>query len=207
MIRIVAIACLLGLLGMVLYLPAAYPAEHFLLQMKMEHSTLARLLGDSAASDVLSRSMSLHASSGVPSLPKAPGVPTDPNSVPGAVANEMASLNRRLFGNAYFRSVEALAALAAFRLSTILEWLPWLSAFGVAALVDGRIEAIVVAREFARHDPELFSVFVISAFMTIAVMACTIVLPHSLHPSFLPLALAGVLTLVARSLAHFRRGG
>lgn len=208
MIRVVAIACLLSLLGLVLYLPAAFPAEHFLMQLKIEHSSLARLLGDRAAWDILSRSLSWQESvRKVPPLLPAASALTDPSPVPNAVASEMASVNRRLFGNAYFRSVEALTALAAFRLSTVPQWLPWLAAFAVAALVDGRTDGLVRSKEFRRHDPERFAMFVTVALLAMAVVAVAIVLPHPLHPGLLPIALVGVLGLAARSLAHFRRDG
>ena len=208
MIRVVVIACLLSLLGLVLYLPAAFPAEHFLLQLKVEHSTLTRLLGDRAAWEVLSRSLSWHESGrNVPPLLPATSAPTDLSPVPNAVASELASVNRRLFGNAYFRSVEALTALAAFRLSTLLEWLPWLTAFAIAALVDGRCDGLVKSKEFRRHDPEIFAMFVTCALLTTAVVAVAILLPHPFHPGSLPLAMAGVLAMAARSLAHFRRDG
>jgi hypothetical protein len=207
-IRVTAITCLLSLLGLVLYLPAAYPAEHFLLQLRAEHGTLARALGESAAWHVLSRSLSWHESSrNVASLPPASKTPAGHGPVPNAVADEMASVHRRLFGNAYFRSVEALTVLATFRMSTILQWLPWLAAFAVAALVDGRIDGLVKSKEFRRHDPELFSMFLTCALLTIAVMAVAIVLPHSLHPSLLPLGLVGVIAMAARVVAHYRRDG
>jgi uncharacterized membrane protein len=207
-IRVTAITCLLSLLGLVLYLPAAYPAEQFLLQLRAEHSTLARALGESAAWHVLSRSLSWHESSrNAPSLPSSSGTPAGQSSNSNAVADEMTSVNRRLFGNAYFRSVEALVVLAAFRLSSILQWLPWLAAFAVAALFDGRTDGLVNAKEFRRHNPELFSMFLTCALLTIAVMAIAIVLPHSLHPSLLPLGLVGVIAMAARVVAHYRRDG
>jgi hypothetical protein len=207
-IRVTAITCLLSLLGLVLYLPAAYPAEHFLQQLRSEHSTMARLLGNRAAWDIVARSLRWHESSrNVPTLPPTSSTPAGPSSAPNAVADEMASVNRRLFGNAFFRSVEALTMLTAFRLSVILEWIPWLTAFAVAALVDGRVEGLVKAKESKRHDPELFSMFLTCALLTIAVMAVATVLPHSLHPSLLPLGLVGVIAMAARVVAHYRRDG
>jgi hypothetical protein len=207
-IRVAAITCLLSVLGLMLYLPAAYQAEHFLQQFRSEHSTTARLLGNRAAWDIVARSMRWHESSrNIQSLPPTSITPAGPSTVPNAVADEMASVNRRLFGNAYFRSVEALTMLTAFRLSAILEWIPWLTAFAVAALVDGRVEGLVKAKEFRRHDPELCSMFLSCALMMIAVMAVAIVLPHSLHQSLLPLGLVVVIAMAARVLAHYRRDG
>ncbi|WP_204320014.1 DUF4400 domain-containing protein, partial [Klebsiella pneumoniae] len=64
----------------------------------------------------------------------------------------MASVNQRLFGNSYFRAIDALVLLAAFRLSAMLEWLPWMAAFLAAAIADGAISRVIKSKEFLHHD-------------------------------------------------------
>jgi hypothetical protein len=85
------------------------------------------------------------------------------NAVDGAVAREMATVNQRLFNNAYFRSIDALLLLASFRFATLLEWLPWLLAFTVAVLLDGYIVRQIKSKEFRQHDPELFALYTCGA--------------------------------------------
>jgi hypothetical protein len=103
-----------------------------------------------------------------------------------AVAHEMTSLNRRLFDNAYFRSIDALVLLASYRLSTMLEWLPWLAAFCVAALMDGGVVRVLRSREFRQHDPELFAAFTCLAIVTACAAVVGFVIPVTLHPLSMP---------------------
>ena len=79
--------------------------------------------------------------------------------IDGAVAHEMASVNKRLFNNAYFRSIDALLLLASFRLATLLEWLPWLLAFAAAVMIDGYFVRLIKSKEFLQHDPEIFALW------------------------------------------------
>lgn len=208
MIRFVAIGCLLSLLALSLYLPAAYPADHFLLQLKVEYDRVSQTLGDTTAHDVLTRSLNWSAAAPrVPQLPATMGAQPEARSVPNAVAAEMNAINSRILGNAYLRSVESLTALAAFRLSTITEWLAWLTAFGAAAIVDSRIKCRVRSQEFRRQDPEAFSILIVGALLVTTALAVATLMPWPLHPSLVPLNLIAAMTLAAGSFAHIRREG
>ncbi len=134
MIRAVAVVSLLCLLVLVLYLPSAHPPERFLAQLRAEHQATVSCWGEAPALRILSRALGMQdvARQATP-VPSAADVPPA-SAVTGAVAQEMVSVNRRLFDNAYFRSIDALVLLAAFRLSTLLEWLPWLAAFAPVTL-------------------------------------------------------------------------
>jgi hypothetical protein len=79
--------------------------------------------------------------------------------VGGAVAREMATVNQRLFNNAYFRSIDALLLLASFGSAILVGWLPWLLAFTDAVRLDGFIVRQIKAWEFRQHDPELFELY------------------------------------------------
>ena len=124
MIRAVAVASLVSLLVLVLYLPSAHPPERFLAQLRDEHRAAAEFWGTAPALRILSRGLGVQDSARraapIPSLGDAPQA----DVVGAAVAGEMASVNQRLFNNPYLRSIDALLLLAAFRLATLLEWLP-----------------------------------------------------------------------------------
>jgi hypothetical protein len=60
----------------------------------------------------------------------------------------MSEVSSRLFDNDYFRSIDALFALATYRLSILLEALPFLLVFLTVALFHG-----VEPREFALYRP------------------------------------------------------
>ena len=207
MIRVVALISLVSLLVLVLYLPSAHPPERFLAQLRTEHEATAKFWGEAPALHILSRAIGLqdsaHQVSPVPTAADAP--PT--TAVDGAVAHEMASVNERLFNNAYFRSIDALVLLAAFRLATLLEWLPWLLAFGVAALVDGCVIRLVKAKEFRQHDPEMFALHASTAIVTVCATVLGFVVPVTLHPLVLPCVPLGVSWLLSRAVGSFHRRG
>jgi hypothetical protein len=205
MIRGVALVSLITLLVLVLYLPSAHPPERFVAQLRVEHSAAAAFWGDAPAAHMLSRALSVQESArGATPLPS-PGDAPDIKGVNGAVANEMASVNQRLFNNAYFRSIDALLLLASFRLATLLEWLPWLLAFVVAAMVDGYFVRSIKAKEFLHHDPELFAVYASGAIVAGCATVLALVLPVDLHPVVLPCVPLVIGALISRALGSFHR--
>ncbi len=205
MIRVVAIISLLCLLVLVLYLPSVHPAQRFLAQLRSEHETVTAFWGDAPASRILSRALSLQDSARQVTPVPSPSDAPPASAVDSAVAQEMTSLNRRLFDNAYFRSIDALVLLASYRLSTLLEWLPWLAAFCVAAMVDGGVVRLTKSREFRHHDPEVFAVFSCLAIVSGCAAVVGFVIPVALHPLSMPGVPLLMSLLLGRALANFHR--
>lgn len=207
MIRAVALLSLVSLLVLVLYLPSAHPPERFLAQLRAEHLATAEFWGAAPALRILSRALSVQDSARqatpVPSAADAPPV----NAVDGAVAREMATVNQRLFNNAYFRSIDALVLLAAFRLATLLEWLPWLLAFTVAVIIDGCFVRLIKSKEFLQHDPELFALYACGAIVTACATVLGFVVPITLHPLVMPCVPLVVSLLLSRAVGSFHRRG
>lgn len=207
MIRAVALVSLVSLLVLVLYLPSAHPPERFLAQLRTEHQATAQFWGDSPALRILERALSVQDSARqaapVPSAGDAPPL----NAVDGAVAREMATVNQRLFNNAYFRSIDALVLLAAYRLATLLEWLPWLLAFAVAVLVDGYVIRLIKAKEFLQHDPEMFALYACTAILMACATVVGFVVPVTLHPLVMPCVPLVVSLLLSRAMGSFHRRG
>ena len=205
MIRAVAVISLVCLLVLVLYLPSAHPPERFLAQLRTEHEATAAYWGDAPALRILSRALSVQDSARqaapIPSSADAPPA----NAVDGAVAREMATVNQRLFNNAYFRSIDALLLLASFRFATLIEWLPWLLAFTAAVLLDGYIVRQIKAKEFRQHDPEMFALCVSAAIFTLCASVLAMVWPWTLHPAAWAAAPVLVCALATRAIAHFHR--
>ena len=127
------------------------------------------------------------------------------SGVDGAVAREMASVNQRLFGNSYFRAIDALVLLAAFRASAILEWLPWMAAFLVAAMADGAISRVIKSKEFLHHDPERFALYASMSILLACAAVVALVLPVGVHPLVSPIVVATLAVLWGRSIAHFHK--
>ncbi|TXH53022.1 MAG: DUF4400 domain-containing protein [Burkholderiaceae bacterium] len=203
MIRAVSVVALLCLLVLVLYLPSAHPPDRFVELVRQEQQAIGRFWGDSTSMRILSRALttadSAQRASPVPQLSAAPSS----NSVSGAVSIEMASVNQRLFNSAYFRSIDALLLLAAFRLSTLIEWLPWLLAFSAAAVIDGFVVRQVKAKEFRQHDPEWFAAHASLGIVTICMTVIGFVLPLALHPLVMPGAPVLLSVFLGRTISSF----
>lgn len=207
MIRVVSIAALLCLLVLVLYLPSAHPPERFLAQIRSEHQAMEELWGEAPALRILDRALGLQgaAREATPAPPTASA--SAASGVDGAVAREMASVNQRLFGNSYFRAIDALVLLAAFRLSAMLEWLPWMAAFLAAAVADGAISRVIKSKEFLHHDPERFALYASVSILLACAAVVALVLPVGVHPLVNPAVVATLAVLWGRSVAHFHRRG
>ncbi len=218
MIRFIVVATLAAVLMLVLALPATRPPKHFLDVLKAEHAATGQVWGQDTADRILQRALALQAGAGsvapVPSAADAPAAQpigagaTRRNAADTAAAREMAAVSDRLFNNPYFRSVEALMLLAAFRLCTLLQWLPWLAFFGAAALVDGLTVRRIRAVELRPHDPERFAVFGGTAIVVICLSVMTAALPMVLPPLAAPWVPVAVFVLVSLAAGDFhRRGG
>lgn len=207
MIRVVAVLSLLVLLVLVLYVPSAHPPAHFLAQLRAEHEAATAYWGSDPATRMLDRAMSMQSSAAeVTPIPTAQDAPS-PAGVNGAVSREMSSVNQRLLNNTYFRSVDALLLLASYRLSTVLEWLPWLAAFTLAAVVDGGFARLIKAKEFLQHDPEMFALYASLGILTLCATVVGFVLPVTLPPLLLPCVPLVVGALAGRALGCFHRRG
>jgi hypothetical protein len=207
MIRGVAIVSLMALLILVLYLPSANPPERFVAQLRMEQEQTTGFWTAQHAERILTRTLDAQESTGrlnpIPNLRQAP----DPSRVDSGVAKEMSAVNARLFNNPYFRSIDALLLLATYRFFTLLEWLPWLMAFSVAALFDGAAMRAVKAKQFAHHDPEMFALYVCAAIVLGCGTVIALVLPLTLPAMLLPGAPVVAAMFAAGALGNFHRRG
>lgn len=207
MIRAVAVLSLLTVLVLVLYIPSAHPPERFLAQLRAEHGTAVTYWGTEPATRMLDRAVSMQESAAsVTPIPAAKDAPSA-SKVNGAVSQEMSAVNQRLFNNVYFRAIDALLLLASYRLSTLLEWLPWLSVFILAALVDGGFTRLIKAKEFLQHDPEMFAFYASAGIIILCATVVSFVLPVTFPPLWLPCAPVLIGTLVGKAVACFHRRG
>lgn len=205
MIRFVSTACLLTLLVLVLYLPSAYPPEHFTDQLRIEHRFNTAFWGEEHATHILARMLDFHATtiqvSPIPSMTDAPAA----TAADTAVANEMSRVNGRLFNNQYFRSIDTLLALATYRFCALIEWLPVLLVFMLAILFDGVVLRIVKSKEFLQHNPEMYALHVCAAIITACATVIAFVLPITLHPLALPTVPVAISGFMSRAVANFHR--
>lgn len=207
MIRAAAFFSLVILLLLVLYIPSAHPPQRFVAQIRIEHESTTAFWGSEPAARILARAVRMQdATVEVTPIPKASVAPSS-TGVNNAVAQEMASVNQRLFNNPYFRSIDALLLLGSYRLSTLLEWLPWLAAFALAAIVDGWFVRLIKAKEFMQHNPEMFAFYACLAIIIMCATVVGFVVPVTLHPLVLPSVPLVVSVLVGRAVGCFHKRG
>jgi hypothetical protein len=205
MIRTMAVVSLIALLVLVLYVPSAHPPERFIAQLRTEYTNAVAFWGQEAGTRMLSRAIGMQESarqaSPVPSSNDAAQV----SGVNAAVGREMASVNQRLFNNPYFRSIDALLLLASFRLAMLLQWLPWLMAFPVVAMIDASFVRLVKSKEFLHHNPELFAFYACVAILTTCATVLAFVLPITLPPLLVPCVPLVIGTLLGVATKDFHR--
>ena len=202
-IRFVAVVSLCLMLLLVLYLPAAYTPAQFLQQIRVEHAVCSQYWQSGAAGRILERAFAF-----VESKPtRAPLIIPDkpPASPATAVTQEVAKVGGRMFDNAYIRSLNGLFALGAYRLATLVEWLPPFGIMLGAASIDGIIIRAVKKHEFRRHSPEIVS----SSACLMIVLACSMVLlmviPWPMHPAVLPAMLFLISILMNLGVANYAK--
>lgn len=207
MIRAVAVLSLVTLLILVLYVPSAHSPERFTSQLRAEHEAAITYWGSDPAMRMLDRAIRMQETiADVTPIPATKDA-LSAASVNDAVSREMSSVNQRLFNNPYFRSVDALLLLASYRLSTLIEWLPWLLAFILGAIADGGFSRLIKAKEFLLHDPEMFALYVSLGIIALCMTFIAFVLPMTLHPLLLPSMAPLIGTLAGRALGNFHRRG
>jgi hypothetical protein len=207
MIRVVATASLLALLILVLYLPSAYPPERFMNQLRAEHALNAEFWGSEPAMRILERMLDFQTVVNQATPVPTPAMAASSSPIDDTVGKQMWEVNARLFNNSYFRSVETLLALASYRLSALLEPLPFLLIFMAAAVFDGLLLRIVKSKEFRRHEPEMFALHVCGAIVTACATVVAFVLPVALTPPILCLVPVALCAFASRAVANFHRRG
>lgn len=205
MIRATSVLSLVILLILVLYIPSAHPPQRFVTQIRIEHEATIAFWGADPATRIMARAVRMQdAAADATPIPKASDAPST-MGVNNAVANEMTSVNQRLFNNPYFRSVDALLLLGSYRLATLLEWLPWLVAFTLATVADGWFVRLIKAKEFVQHDPEMFAVYACLVIITMCATMVGFAMPVTLHPTVLPCVPLVISVLIGRALGCFHR--
>lgn len=205
MIRATAVVSLTLLLVLVLYLPSTHPPSDFIAHMRTEHAAAIGFWGEDAALRMLNRAVHMQdAATEVTPIPSLRDAPRN-TGVNGAVAQEMGAVNQRFFNNPYFRSVDALLLLASYRLSTLLEWLPWLAPFILTCLGDGAAIRLVKSKEFRQHNPELFALYASLGIAVICASAVAIIFPITLSPLLLPTVPLTFCILSGLALACYHR--
>lgn len=204
MIRYVWITAMLAILCIVLYIPSSVPPERFLDVLRNEHALNESVWGEATAQRILSRMLDMQeAGKQLSTPPESASQPQAGSAVDTAVAKQMGQVSTRLFGNPYFRSIDALFVLVTYRLSALVELVPLLLIFCGVVVVDGLVLRQVRAREFVPHSAELYGGSVVGGIAVGSAVVVACFLPLRLHPMFVTLSLLLMLFVLSRALANY----
>ena len=207
-IRLVSAVSMILLLILVLYLPSAHPPERFITQLSVEHERNRAFWGEEHALRILSRMLQLHADAKQTSpIPDTLAPAESRSQVDSVAASQMSQMSVRLFNNQYFKSIGALFALAAYRFSAFVEWLPYVSVFVLAAFLDGFIRRIVKSKEFLQHKPELFALHASLVILIACGTVVAFVVPITVHPLLLGLVPASIGIFGSLAVANYHHRG
>lgn len=187
-----------------LYLPAQHPPERWLQELRREHERNRIFWGADGAQQILDRALYLYGQRdelAPAGFAAAPDAATGADR--GAVAATMAEVVQRLLHNRYAQGFDALLRVAAYRLSALAQWSPWVGGWVLLAGVDGYCVRLIRGKAFLAHSPTRFALCVIAAALALVLTLLLLVLPAALAPTLLgalPLALG---SLLARAISHF----
>lgn len=203
MIRYIAIAALVSVLGIVLYIPSAVPPEKILDVLHQEHERVARTWGEATADRILARTLEMQSAGAAISTPPEAITSAQKGPLDSAVVSQVANMSTRLFGNPYFRSIDSLFVLVTYRLSTLVEIAPLLLVFLLAVGVDGAALRQVRAKEFMPHSAEAFAASVAGGIILACVGVVSCFVPVGLSPVFLLATFLSMLFLLGRAIANY----
>ena len=203
MIRSLLALTVVVVLILVFYVPSTRDPQFFLGQMKNEHALTTAHWGQGIATQILLRSSDTKmGSTGLLPIPSATDGPQF-RDTSAAVTREMNEVNQRLFGNRYFQSIRQLQALASYRLSHLLYWLPWFVVFLLANLADGALYRRIRSKGLNAANPEAFGLLATAATLVVCATGIALLLPTLDPPVMWPSMLAIGAVLIGQLLASF----
>lgn len=203
MIRGLLALTVVVVLILVFYVPSTRDAQFFLDQIKSEHALTTAHWGQDIATRILRQASDTKmGSTGLLPIPSAADGPRF-RDAGDAVTREMNEVNQRLFGNRYFQSIRQLQALASYRLSHLMYWLPWFAAFLLANLADGALHRRIRSKGLNAANPEAFGLLATAATLVVCATGVALLLPTLGPPVMWPSMLAIGAALIGQLLASF----
>lgn len=206
MIRYLAITLTAGLLCLVLWLPASHPAAQFYRSALAEHNSCSDLWGTQFATAALGKTLAaadIKRQAAVPSaIPIGPTGPAEHR-----LAGRMQDMMERFYGTPYMSALEAMTALAYYRLATLLYLLPGAGLLLLPALFDAAARRVIRTYEFRHHDPERYSFAIAGVMITTVAVLVSCVLPLPLPPMLVPDTMLSAIYCLHVAVANFHHSG
>ena len=200
--RYLAIFLMTAILGLVLWLPAAYTARQFYGAVRLDHTTNEQFWGEPYAANALRSAIAFLDARKPPAI-SAPAGTGPTGQAERQLANRMQQFTERMRGAGYLRAMEAMTMLAFYRLVTMRYLAPAVALFLLPALVDAAVRRIVRTHEFRSHDPERYSLAIVGAMILCAELAILCGLPVRLNPLVPPAAMFGLVYCLHVALANY----
>lgn len=201
MIRGVAIASLVSLLLLVLYLPAVTPPTVFFERVRSEYAIHRATWGEGRAHRALEGAMAMLERP--LSAPLMDGQTVQQGGAATAAGHQFNVVSRRLLDSDYLRAFNALALLSGFRLAVLMQLAPGLLCLAAAYVVDGMVRRWVKGREFAHHHPEIWTGSMCFACLTLCAAIISSVLPVLVPLSLLPSLAGCVCFAISFAIANY----
>jgi Domain of unknown function (DUF4400) len=202
--RIVWIVAFTAVLWLVLYSPAKTSAERYAEILVQEHGAYSDALGADVADRMLERLSHLQLIPRIEELTSAPQA-ADSGSPTDRVANRMAAVTHRFFAHKYFRSMDGLVALAAFRASALYELSVVVLVFLAIVIVDALAVRSARAAELRGLSAERFRLSELGAILLCALLFVACFLPMTVPPTVPTMALLGLTFAISRVVATYHR--
>ena len=178
-------------------------------QIRAEYAAAADVWGPEHALRIMARMLDMQTAqaqvSELPTAMEAASAASSVSPVDAAMAGQIGQMGKRLFSNPYFKSIDALLALAMYRLSVWIESLPVLLIFGLLALADGLLMRVVRSKVFEQHNPEMFALHASTVILVSCLSVVAFVLPVFVHPYWLAAAPFVMGVCVNRAVANYHR--
>lgn len=204
MIRGVAIASLVTLLLLVLYLPAVTPPAAFFERVRSEYSAHGTAWGQGRAHRALEGAMTMLERP--MSAPLINGASAQQGRAATATGRQFDTVSRRLLDSDYLHAFNALALLAGFRIAVLAQLAPGLLCLAAAYVVDGLVRRWVKGREFTHPHPEVWAGSVCCACIALCATIISSVLPVAVPLALLPSLAGGACLATAFAIANYPAG-
>ena len=176
MTRGLAIVLAVAMLGLVLWLPAGFPPSIFYRAVLSDHTACAEAWGEPFALPALRNALA-DSHTTAPASTSKPSADSPTAEAERQLARRMQNIGERLHATRYMRALDAMSALALYRVHTLLYLAPAWVLVLLPALFDAAMRRIVRTHEFRRHDPERFSLGIAGVMVMIAALMMFCVVP------------------------------
>lgn len=202
--RVVWIVAFTAVLWLVLYSPAKTSAERYAEILSQEHDAYSVALGPGVADRMLERLNRLELIPRIEQLAGAPE-PVEAGTPTERVSNRMSAAAHRFFSHRYFRSMDGLVALAAFRAGALYELSGLVLVFFAVVVVDALAVRSARAAELRGVSAERFRLSELGSILLLAALFVAWFLPMPVPPTAPILALLCLTFSLSRMVAAYHR--